>query len=293
MRFMKRFLTMVLFAGLFFAGAFQIAQGQNELKIWKDFVNTLMNNKMTLERIRPLAASKETLMGWLNSLKEKASLKELSAEPEFHHVENLVHYILPLTYEGDKVDYCFTFLMEGNTWYFHGLEAIFIRLDKIASLPTSEFPDIPENQKAVHREEIRTADLVQQFNYFVKEKGRDFALSFLKDGNGYFLAAKVRVPFLPPSRAFVLYLCLDQANLVGNNVTLEILTDNEAVIRMETIYFMLYKVTSHLKDQISFEDYRQIFESIWQDRAEKAGWKLKIEYQGEYPGAICVFRLTK
>jgi len=271
----------------------QMARAQNEIKIWKDFVNTLMNNKMTLERIRPRAASKETLMGWLNAIKEKASLKELAVEPKFYHVEDLVHFILPLTYEGDKVDYCFTFLMEGNNWYFHGLEAIFVRLDKIASLPTSKFPDIPENQKAVHREEIRTADLVQLFNYFVKEKGLDFALNFLKDGQGYYLAAKVRVPFLPPARAFILYLCWDQANLAGNNVTLEKLTDNEAVVRMETIYFMLYKATSHLKDQISFENYRQIFESIWQDRAEKAGWKLKIEYQGEYPGAICIFHFTK
>lgn len=280
---------------LVFAGTYQLAQGQNEIKIWKDFVNTLMNNKMTLERIRPRGASKETLMGWLNSIKEKVSQKELSAEPEFYHVENLAHFILPLTYEGEKVNYCFTFLMEGDTWYFHGLEAIFVRLDKIAALPTSKFPDIPENQKAVHREEFRTADLVQLFNYFVKEKGRDFALNFLKDGPGYFLAAKVRVPFLPPSRAFILYLCWDQAHIegTGNNVTLEKLTDNEAVVQMETIYFYLYKASSHLRDQISFEDYRRIFETIWQDRAEKAGWKLKIEYQGEYPGAICVFRFTK
>ena len=290
---MKRFFVVFLFACLVIVWTSPMARAQNELKIWKDFVNTLMINKLTLEQIRPRGASKETFMGWLNSIKERVSPKELAVIPEFYHVENLVHFILPLTYEGEKVNYCFTFLMEGNAWYFHGLEAIFVRLDKIAALPTSRFPDIPERQKAVHREEIRTADLVQQFNYFIKEKGRDFALNFLKDGQGYFLAAKVRVPFLPPSRAFILYLCWDQANLAGNNVTLEKLTDSEAVIRMETIYFLLYKVASHLKDQISFENYRQIFESIWQDRAENAGWKLKIEYQGEYPGAICIFHFTK
>jgi hypothetical protein len=290
---MRRSLKTLLIACLVIVWTSSMARAQNELKIWKDFVKTLMNNKMTLEQIRPRAASKETLMGWLNSIKERVSPKELAVIPEFYHVENLAHFILPLTYEGEKVNYCFTFLMEGNAWYFHGLEAIFVRLDKIASLPTSQFPDVPEKQKAVHREEIRTADLVQQFNYFIKEKGRDFALNFLKDGQGYFLAAKVRVPFLPASRAFVLYLCWDQAKLAGNNVTLEKLTDSEAVVRMETIYFLLYKASSHLKDQISFENYRQIFESIWQDRANQAGWKLKIEYQGEYPGAICIFHFTK
>jgi len=58
---------------------------------------------------------------------------------------------------------------------------------------------------------------------------------------------------------------------------------------MELIYFGLYKVAAHLKEQISYEDYRQIFETIWQDRAQKAGWELKITYEGDK----CLFHFTK
>jgi len=281
---------------MLFALVFVQARGstQDRTDIWKDFVDTLMNNRMTLDRIRPVAgASKETQMGYLNKIKEKASLKELRIEPKQYRVGNLVHFIVPLSYEAPQIDYVFSFVLEDDTWYFYSLEAMFIRLDKIGSLPTSVFPDISEKQKAIHREEIRTRDLVYQFNFFSKEKGRDFALNWFKDGHGYVSSAKIRVPFLPPQRAFILFLCWDEANLVGDNVTLIKLTDDEAVVRLETIYFFLYTASSHLKDQIVYEDYRRIFESIWQDRAEKAGWKLDIKYEGEYPGQICIFHFTK
>lgn len=271
------------------------ADAQDELKIWKEFVTALMNNEMTLERIRPFGSiPKETLMGWLNSIKEKASLKELEAEPEYFRVDNKVHFILPLTYEGPQVDYCFTFLTEGDKWYFHLLEAIFIRLDETPAPPTSEFPDVTEGQKAWDREEWRVSKQVSLFNFLSEEKGKDFAFNWFRDGRGYFSASQVRVPFVTPKKAFILYLCWEQANLRGNNVTLEKLNDDEAFVRMELIYFALYKMASHLKEQISYEDYRRIFETIWQDRAEKAGWKLNITYEEKaYKGEKCFFHFTK
>jgi hypothetical protein len=55
------------------------------------------------------------------------------------------------------------------------------------------------------------------------------------------------------------------------------------------MYFLLYQHTSHLKQQISFEDYRLIFETVWQDRATQAGWNLEIRYAEDE----CVFHFTK
>jgi hypothetical protein len=64
-------------------------------------------------------------------------------------------------------------------------------------------------------------------------------------------------------------------------VTLEKLSETEAVVLFEDIqYFALYMQTSHLKNQISFEDYIKIFETIWQARARAAGWTLTIDGQG-------------
>jgi hypothetical protein len=114
----------------------------------------------------------------------------------------------------------------------------------------------------------------------------------LLDGAGYALAAKTWVPFFPSHRAFMLYLCWEQSRLRENQVILEKLTDQEAIVKLKTHFFFLYKRTGHLKEQIPFEDYRRIFETIWQDRATNAGWNLKITY--EDPECLkCVFHFTK
>ncbi len=57
---------------------------------------------------------------------------------------------------------------------------------------------------------------------------------------------------------------------------------------MTPICFELYNRAAHLKGLISLADYRRIFETIWRDRAEAAGWRLAIEYQGD---AGCRLRL--
>lgn len=287
---MKKSALLLRTSVLFVLCISNFASNQNELKIWKEFITTLRNDQMTLEKIRPFDdAWKETILGWLKQIKEYASPEELEAEPETFRVDNKVHFIIPLTFEESTRDYCFSFLIEGSDWYFHQLEGIFIRLDKISSLPTTEFPDISEDWKATHREETKIAGQVRFFNFFSKEKGKDFALDWFKDGYGYFLAAQVRVPFFTPSKAFILYLCWEQANLIGNTVKLVKLEGKEAIVEIQSKYFHLYKVAAHLKEQISFEDYQKIFESIWNDRAEKAGWKLEIRYEGE----TCHFHFTR
>jgi len=90
-------------------------------------------------------------------------------------VGNEVHYLIPLTNNGARQTYCFTFLTEAGKWYFEHLESITIRLDKIGPLPTSTFPDVPEAQKFWMREEILVSEQVRLFNMLAKDKGREFA----------------------------------------------------------------------------------------------------------------------
>jgi hypothetical protein len=203
-------------------------------------------------------------------------------------VGNQVHYLIPLTIDGLRNTYCFTFLTEAGKWYFQHFESITVRLDKTGPPPVSTFPDIPEGQKAWMRDEILAHEQVRLFNMLAKEKGREFAFDWFKDGFGYFMEARTWVPFVPVSRAFILYLCWEQANLRGNRVTLEKVDDREATITLEPNYLRFYSQTD-VRDQIPAEDYRRLFETIWQDRAEKAGWKLQITYKGD----TCVFHLTR
>ena len=63
---------------------------------------------------------------------------------------------------------------------------------------------------------------------------------------------------------------------------------------MSTYFFGLYKASAHLRQQIPFEDYTRIFETIWKDRARAAGWSLEIEYKDEgYRASECVLRFKR
>ncbi len=263
--------------------------------IWRQFVASLRKGEMTAERLRPYYEElRSPLLGYLKEIGDKVAWAEMEVDPETHRVGAQVHFLVPLTFEGPRVTYVFSFLTENDSWYFQHLEAITIRMDKVGALPASTFPDVPEETKAHIREEVHWSREIRIFNLLAEDKGKDFALDFFRDGNGYFLAARTWVPFVEPSRAFVLYLCWEQANLTGNEVILEKLEDGEAKVRMRAHFFHLYKVSAHLGRQISFADYRKIFETIWQDRARAAGWELRIEYDDkDYPGAECVLNFLK
>jgi hypothetical protein len=269
---------------------------QRELEIWQEFVAMLKSGEVTEQKVRPypeLTSMKDTLSKFLEQLREA----DFQTPPEVHRVGEHVHYLTPL---GDTT-FCFTFLIEADKWYFRHLEKISIRLDKLAPLPTSDFPDLPEGTKAWQREEGYWTEQVRLFRFLTEKLGRDAAFDWVRrgiaKGEGYLLAAKTWVPFYPPQEAFILYLCWEQANLVGNQpntptknrVTLEKLNKGESIVRMKLMYFDLYRTTGHLRHQISFEDYKQIFETVWQERAKKAGWKLTIIYEDEE----CVFYFNR
>ncbi|TSA20831.1 hypothetical protein D4R75_07065 [bacterium] len=242
---------------------------------------------MTVERIRPLTQLGDTyrpiLLGFLDSVRTQASPADWDAQPEIIRIENRIQYIVPWTAKTQKVTYCFSLLSEGTQWYFQHLEVIFIRLDTVSNLPTSSFPDASEERKTWAREEIYWSFVILNcYLPVAKESGKEAALNLLRDGAGYFIGARTWVPFVPPQRAFVLYLCWEQANLRGNQVTLLNLQENEAIVRLNSHFFALYGAAAHLKPVISLADYKQICETIWQDRASNAGWHLNIQYSSDY-----------
>ncbi len=287
---MKKLFKILVTILVVFCSLAQKTSCQPELNIWHEFISILKEGEFPSERIRPYYENlRQPIEGYLKQMREKASWQEWEAVPEIFRLGNKIHFIIPLTFENQAATFCLTFLVEADTWYFQHIEAITIRMDKMEALPTSTFPDVPEATKAHMREEGRVSELVRWFNYLAKDKGKDVAFNWLKDGYGYALAAQTWVPFFPLAKSFVLFLCWEQSQLRGNEVTLEKLTEDEALVRLRLHYFNLYQVAAHLKQQISFEDYYKIFEIIWQDRAEKAGWQLEIKYEGEE----CSFRFWK
>jgi hypothetical protein len=252
-----------------------------DLRVWQEFVDLLESQPFPAERIRPYQeALREPVLGFLEQMREEADWSEWSAEPEAFRVDERIHFVLPLTFSGQTATYCFSFLLEGGVWFFQHLEGITLRLDALGLLPVSEFPDLPEPMKAWMRSEIEVSREVWLYNTLAAEKGREAALDWFRDGAGYALAARSWVPFVRPERAFILYLCWEQSRLRGNALTLERLTEGEALVRLTPMYLMLYEKTGHLKQQIAFDDYRGLFEFRWKDRAASAGWRVAFRYDG-------------
>ena len=289
---MKRILSIIILFTISLA-----AYGQEELKIWNEFISLVKNNQMTVNRIKPLDQLgdqyKPIFLGFLDSLRILVSSSDWETVPEIIKKDNRLQYIVSLSNRGKKKDFCFSFEIDNTQWFFQHIESIFIRLDKLPPLPVSTFPDISESQKAYAREEIYWSFIITNIYLPVtKEKGVKYALALLKDGGGYFVNAKTWVPFTSPQQAFILYLCWEQSNLRGNPVTLEKLSDTQAVVAMESQFFSLYLRTGHLKTLISFEEYKSIFETIWQDRAKNAGWNLDIKYSPDHK-VVFNFNLDK
>jgi hypothetical protein len=266
------------------------ASAQDDVTVWTEFVRALRAGEITADALRPIDESwRQPWVGFLQTMRAKAVWQEWERRPEVRRVGPLLHFVIPLTFDGRTSDYCFTFVREHDRWFFRHAESIVIRLDRLPALPTSTFPDLPEDRKAWMRQENYWSQMVNLFRTMVELSGRKAAFDIFLDGRGYLLQAASWVPFVEPSRAFILYACWEQSRLQGNPVALERLADDEAVMRLEPIFFRLYEDTTHLRGLISRDDYRRIFETIWEDRARAAGWTVAIACDG----ARCTLRFTR
>jgi hypothetical protein len=51
---------------------------------------------------------------------------------------------------------------------------------------------------------------------------------------------------------------------------------------LNTQFFALDFTAAHLKPRISLDNYKRIFETVWQDRASNAGWSLDVQYAEDH-----------
>jgi hypothetical protein len=246
------------------------ARGADDLAIWKNFSWVFRDGQITADRIRPYFDElREPLLDSMAAIGDQAKPEDWRQPPEIHRVGDQIHFLIALTTTGGRKTFCFTVVVESETWFLRQVESIFIRLDQIGPPPVSRF-----------REENTMTERVRLFNLLAQEKGKSFAYQWFKDGEGYFLSARTWAPFVPAARAFILYLCWEQSNLRGRPVTLASLGDRQAVVDVDAVEWRLYEQTGHLRQMISREDYQALYETVWQDRAAVAGWDLRIEYAG-------------
>lgn len=251
-------------------------------KIWREFVWLLRHDELGSHRILPYQESlRPTIAGFLRVMKEKANWAEWDATPEIRTVGDDINCLVPLTFDSSTTTYCFTFRTVNDTWYLRNLLSLTLRLDTLSIVPASTFPDVSDAQRAWYREESTWLRQAKLFGVLSQHMGKDSALEQFKDGADYLVAAQMRVPLVTLSKGFILYLCWEQAVVRGSEVVLETLDDSEAVVQIKPLALILYARNGLLSKQISMEDFRAIFETIWEDRARAAGWQLHITYHEE------------
>lgn len=295
---MNRYLVLAVILVLSAGPALASAQPQSDLAIWKEFVQLLKTGALTLDRIHPEEyRNPETDLANLKEWTKGTDWSEWERTPKVVRYGNLVSFFIRIgESRRSPWDYVVCFIVEDGRWFYRFLEGIFIRLDQVGPLPADAagFPDLSEDRKHWMRQETYWSKMVWLYNEMTRLKGKEYALSLFRDGAGYALAATSWVPFFPTHRSFILYLCWEEAKLQGNKVVLEKLEDGEAIVRFDDHqFFALYRQASHLKQQISLADYDGIFEAVWRDRAEAAGWKLSIEKQGDKQGWKIYLRFTR
>ncbi|MFC1539647.1 hypothetical protein ACFL6H_09495, partial [Candidatus Latescibacterota bacterium] len=255
-----------------------------------EFITLLKNGSITEDKIKPyFEMLREPIYLFLKDFEREEAWKSWEKPSEIIRIGEKIHYVIPATNKKNEPPFIFSFIVEDNQWYFHHMETIIIRLDKLTTFPTSQFPDVSMQKKHWILEEERWSTLVRTYNTLFQEVGKDFALNWFRDGVGYFMQAKTWVPLIEEEKAFILYVGWDLANRRGNETTLEKFDENDAIIRFKSQFFMLYHISGHLRNQISFKDYQTIFETIWLDRASKAGWNLNIKIDGDW----VTFHFTK
>lgn len=120
--------------------------GSNKMNaslIWTEFLSLLSNSEMTSDNIRPYhEALTESVLSFLRNLKPKILQNNKDISPLIFEVGNNVHFIISLSDD----DYCLTFIIDNESWFFGHAECIFIRLDKVEA-PTNSFLDISEEHK--------------------------------------------------------------------------------------------------------------------------------------------------
>jgi len=190
-----------------------------------------------------------------------------------------VHFLVPLLVDGQETTFCFSFVLEGNRWFLRHIEAIVIPITHVPDLPATSFPDLPSATKDFMREEIAASERIRLWAFLKDRFGPGFATDWFKDGVGYALAARAWIPFLPPEQAFILYVCWEETRLRGGKAHLLELTSSSARISLKPQYLSVYGRATHLREQISAEDYEALWEAIWKDRAAHGGWQVEVKYE--------------
>ena len=245
--------------------------------IWKSFCEKLRSDSLTAddftEEMAPLLTG--LLIG--PDARERR-LRFADAPARFF--DTPTRAVVQLSCPDDEYRFDFVRRAEAEGGRLAFVECITLPLAEI-TLPCTVFSPLPDKEGAIRCERDASA-MVRQYLRFKSLLGKEEAVRQFLDGDGELLAARSWVPFYSDGLALVAYLAWMENRLNGERTAITRFTET----RCELWFYghlqrRIYALSGHLKQQIDADEYRELIEAVWRDRARAGGWQLECRYEEE------------
>lgn len=251
------------------------------MDIWSEFRNKLKDNTLTES---DFAAEMRAFLQPLLCGEHAASRRRKFLEAPFDVYDSARGISVVLHCPDD--DYRLDFSCDGYSWRLAFIECITLPVSGMEAVPYSKFVPLGKKEAFI-RKEKEISQLIYFYLKFKELVGRKEALTMFCDGRGEYICARSWVPFYSDGLAYIAYSAWYESRINGENVVVQEFQENRCVVVIYNhIWRNVYFMAGHLKPIIEYAEYMELFESVWKDRAQNAGWKIDFVYQDEYTSLI-------
>ncbi len=240
--------------------------------IWRDFRDKLQSGALTDED-----CARPELASFLNA---NQGMKDFIARCEEPMCESGEQKLIFRLKSGATHEIRLDFATDEGEWRLCTLDGLTLPVGDIAELPFADFAPYPDHVDWI-RLELAVTEQVFLYLRLKEEKGKEEALSWFRDGEGYVRGVEAWVPYFTLRRSFVAYAGWIERRCWGHRIVIEEFSDERSTLLFEDYDLLrLYDVAGHLQPKLAREEFVELFEDRWRDRAWYAGWLARFTYDG-------------
>jgi hypothetical protein len=261
---------------------------------WTWFRSKLVEGSWTRDDLEPLHEElSPSLQGVLQQIRTQAGTG-LATSIALHRMlrgKDSASFLFRVA-PGDPL-LCATVVQARGRHRLRQIEAITLDLGDLPPLPCDArlLPGPSEETASWIREEIAMTERVRLYNHLAVKQSLESALAWVSDGAAFLLAARSWIPYMEPGLAFLWYAAWSETHLHRNPVIVRQANPlGGRLVMVDPLHRRLYRQTTHLRKQISKQDYEALFEAAWRDRAENAGFHLTVQGSGQLELAFSPIR---
>jgi len=246
------------------------------IQVWNEFRKKLRRDELTAEDCIPHSSIDYSRFFEDEHTQSLKNFIDRQDEPKIERGEEKLVFTLS---SGDGHEIRLDFVIREDRWYFYLIDGLTIPIKEIPNLPLTEFSSYPFENR------MRAEDVITKKVYLYlklkEEIGKEEALSWFRNGEGYRLNIDSWMPYFTRRKSFVLFTAWRENRYWGQKMEVRELSETHSVLLFKDHeYLMLYDVTGHLRPSISLEEYKELFEDKWRNRASAVGWNVQFEYDG-------------